>query len=95
VIYCNLCDPDPTDETGTEEELTTEVDGEVLAALDLDGEGVPVIAELREDDDVWLGVAKAMAKRCFRKFPAAVSGDGWRLGRGQFVQSTEEYVMQE
>jgi hypothetical protein len=51
---------------GTEEELTTEVDGEVLAALDLGGEGVPVIAELREDDDdVWLGVAKAMAKRCF------------------------------
>jgi hypothetical protein len=39
-----------------------------------------VIAELHEDDDdVRLRVAKAMAKRRFRKFPAAVSGDGWRL----------------
>jgi hypothetical protein len=84
------------DERGTEEELTAEVDGEVLAALDLDGEGVPVITELREDDDdVWLGVAKAMAKRCFQKFPAAVSGDGWRLGRGRVMQSMEEYIVQE
>jgi hypothetical protein len=29
-----------------------------------------MIAELREDDDdVWLGVVKAMAERRFRKFP--------------------------
>jgi hypothetical protein len=34
-----------------------------LGALDLDGEGVPVIAELREDDDdAQLEVAKMLAK---------------------------------
>jgi hypothetical protein len=67
-----------------------------LAALDLHGEGVTAIAELHEgDDDVRFGVAKAMAKRRFRKLPAAVSGGGWRLGHSHVVQSTEEYVVQE
>jgi hypothetical protein len=67
-----------------------------LAALDLHGEGVPAIAELREgDDDVRFGVAKVMAMRHFRKLPASVSGGGWRLGRSHVVHSTEEYVVQE
>jgi hypothetical protein len=40
-----------------------EVNGEVLAALDLYSEGVPVIAELWEDDDdAQLEVAKMLAK---------------------------------
>jgi hypothetical protein len=57
-----------------------EVNGEVPAVLEIVGGVVPVIAELREDDDdVRVGVAKVMAKQCFRKLPAAVSGGGWRL----------------
>jgi hypothetical protein len=53
-----------------------EVDGEAPAILEIVSRAVPVIAELREDDDVRVGVAKAMAKRRFLKFPAAVSGGG-------------------
>jgi hypothetical protein len=56
------------------------VDGEAPAVLKIVSGVVSVIADLREDDDdVWVGVAKAMAKRRFRKHPAAVSGGGWRL----------------
>jgi hypothetical protein len=43
-----------------------EVDGEASAVLEIVDGAVPVIAELHEDDDdVRLGVAKAMAKRRF------------------------------
>jgi hypothetical protein len=38
-----------------------EVDGEVPAVLEVISGAVPVIVELREDDDdVWFGVAKAI-----------------------------------
>jgi hypothetical protein len=80
VIYCKPCDPDPTDERATEGELTAEVDGEVLAALDLVGEGVPVIAELWEDDDdTQLEVAKMLAKWRSRICPTVMGRGGRRL----------------
>jgi hypothetical protein len=56
------------------------VDGEAPVVLEIIGGAVLVIAKLcKDDDDVRVGVAKAMAKRHFRKLPAAVSGGGWRL----------------
>jgi hypothetical protein len=80
VIYCKPCDPDPTDERETEGELTAEVNGEVLAALNLVGEGVPVIAELREDDDdAQLEVAKMLVKWRSRIRPAVMGRGGRRL----------------
>jgi hypothetical protein len=49
--------------------------------LEIDGEAVSVIVELREDDDgVQIQVVKAMVKRRPRVFPTTVSKCDWRLG---------------
>jgi hypothetical protein len=62
------------------EGLTAEVDGEVLAALELDGDGdLGVLDDGEVWDGVQLEVAGALAKRRCRKLPAAMTRRGRRL----------------
>jgi hypothetical protein len=56
-----------------------EVDGEVLAALELYGDGdLGVLDDGEVWDGVQLVVAEVMAKRRSRKLPAVVTRGGWR-----------------
>jgi hypothetical protein len=62
------------------EGLTAEVDGEVLAALELDGDGdLGVLGDGKVWTDIQLEVAEALAKRRHRKLPAAMTRGSRRL----------------
>jgi hypothetical protein len=80
VIFYDPYDPDPTvceRRGGAHQES---VDGEVSAALEVDGEGNLGVLDVGEGrDDVQLEVARALAKWRRRKIPAATMRDDWRL----------------
>jgi hypothetical protein len=80
VIFYDPYDPDPTVSERRGGAHRESVDGEVSAALEVDGEGDLGVLDVGEArDGVQLEVARALAKWRHRKFPAATTRDGWRL----------------
>jgi hypothetical protein len=80
VIFYDPYDPDPMVSERRGGAHRESIDGEVPAALEVDGEGdlgVLDIGEVREG--VQLEVARALAKWRRKKFPIATMRDGWRL----------------
>jgi hypothetical protein len=80
VIFYDPYDPDPTVSERRGGAHRESVDGEVSAALEVDGEGDLGVLDVGEvQEGIQLEVARALAKWRRQKFPAAMMRDGWRL----------------